>query len=530
MKRFPRIATFIACAAIVTGCAPGAPSGGDVLKRGNGGEPGTLDPSLAEDVHAFNVLADLYEGLMATEADGSLVAGAAMTYTVSADGRTYSFALRPDGRWSNGDAVVAEDFVRRFRNVAAPSTASSYAFLLDSIDNFAEVKAGRKPATALGVTAADSRTLIITLGKPAPWLLSVLTMPVAYPMHRLAARSPQGATQGAVPGNGAYRLVEWLPGESIRLARNPHYWNGSAVAIDDVEFYPVVEPSVELNLFRSGQLHITHTIPPMRVEDLRESMPDALRIAPGLGLYYLAPDLTEPPLDSRPLREALSLAIDREAIVQMLGRGERPAYGLVPPGVAGYTPAEYAWRGLSADARKRRALERYREAGMPDGDRAPIRLVYDSGDVHERIALAVAAMWREVLGLEVELERLEWKLFLATRERRDAWDVMRFSWFGDYDDPTTFTDLFRSDSDQNLPAYANPDYDDALDRAAGSAESGDRPAEIAAAEAMLLDDYPIIPLYFYVSKHLVDPRVVGFESNSLDRHPSRHLSLEESAR
>ena len=496
----------------------------DVLRRGNGGDPGTLDPSLAEDVHAFAVLGDLYEGLVAPGPDGTIVPGVAESHSVSRDGLRYDFRLRADARWSDGSPVVAGDFVRRIRDVAAPGSTSAYGFLLAPISNFDAVSAGRLPADSLGVEALDRHTLRLTLDRPAPQLMSVLTMPVAYPMHAAARRD--GATPGAAPGNGAYRLVAWQPGDVLRLERNPRYWNADSVAIEQVEYYPIVEPAAELNLYRARELDITHTVPPASLERLREERPGELRIAARLALYYVALDLGEPPLDKQPLREALSMAVDREAIARMLGRGEKPAYGLVPAGVPGYSPVRYDWRSARDEDRKRLARDRLAAAGIEPADLPPLRLVYDDGDVHERVALAVAGMWQDVLGLEVELDKREWKRFLETRARRDEWDAMRFSWFGDYEDPATFTELFRSGSDQNLPGYDSAAYDALLDRAT-TADGAARASLLASAERRFLDDYPIVPLYFYVSKHLVSPRVRGFEDNALDRHPSRFLSFEE---
>jgi len=512
--------------ALVAGCSNEPVAGTAVLKRGNGAEPGTLDPSLAEDVHAFNVLADLYEGLVAAGPDGALVAGVAASWTVSEDGRRYTFELRPDARWSNGETIVAEDFIRRFHDVASPSSASPYAFLLAPIENFSAVKEGRLPLSSLGVAAPERDMVRITLDEPAPYLLSVLTMPVTYPMHRDARDSERGSA----PGNGAYRLDDWRPGDVIRLLANEHYWDAGSVAIDRVEYFPLADPTAELNRYRAGDLDITHTVPPAQIDRLRQNRGHELRIATKLGLYYVALDLTEAPLDNLALREALSLAVDRESIVTMLGRGEQPAYGLVPPGIRDYAAATYSWQELDAGDRERRAAERFEAAGVAASGTPSIRLIYDAGDVHERVALAVAAMWEDVLGVTVELERLEWGVFLDTRERRGDWDAMRFAWIGDYDDATTFLDVFRSDSDQNLPAYANTGYDATLDRAATIGEVGRRAKALAAAERMLLEDYPVVPLYFYVSKHLVSPRIVGFEDNALDRHPSRYLSFEETVR
>ena len=516
---------------LLAACGGGAPPSGPapdsaVIVRGNGGEPGSLDPALAEDIHAFNVLADLYEGLVATDAAGRLVPAVASAWTISDDGRRYVFTLREDARWSNGDPVEAGDFVRAFRRVADPETASAYAFLFEPLENFTAVAAGERPPEDLGVAAPDAHTLVVTLSRPAGQLLSVLAMPLAYPLHPRAARSVDAGDPGSFIGNGPFVLRSRDFMGPIRLARNPLYRESASVAIDEVVYLPVVDEAAELNMYRSGELDITHTIPPEALPALRETHAGELRIAPMLALYYLALDLGEPPLNNPALRAALSLAIDRKRIVEVTGRGEAPAYALVPPGVHAYAGPSYDWRTLDDAARLERARALYRDAGYGPDRPLALSYVYDAGGVHEQIALAIVDMWENALGVEVELDRREWQYFLETRDRRDEWDVMRFSWFGDYDDPLTFLDLFRADSPQNLPAYSSEVYDRQLAEAVATVDAGERARLFAQAEATLLADHPLIPLYFYVSKHLVAPRVDGFEDNVLDRHPSRYLRLD----
>ncbi len=252
-----------------------------------------------------------------------------------------------------------------------------------------------------------------------------------------------------------------------------------------------------------------------------------MRIAPSLALYYLAFDLSEPPFDDVRLRQALSMAINRQTLVDVLGRGEQAAFGLVPPGVANHIAPRYDWQFMTVEERQAIARDLGRQAGYGDGNSPPLRLTYDVGDIHEKVALAVTSMWREVLGIEVELEKKEWKYFLATRDDRSSWQIMRFAWTGDYNDASTFTDIFRADSPQNLPGYMNPDYDRLLDEANGHIDLEDRASMMSAAESMLLEDYPIAPLYFYVSKHLVSDRVRNFQNNILDRHPTQFLQLKQ---
>jgi len=290
-------------------------------------------------------------------------------------------------------------------------------------------------------------------------------------------------------------------------------------------YFPTDDPNAELSRYRAGELDMTATVPTASILKLKESRSDELRISPSLALYYLAFDLTEHPLDNSKLRQALSMAIDRRALVELLGRGEQAAYGIVPPGVAGHEPAGYAWQSLPDSDREARAQSHYAEAGYSADNPLELKLTYDAGDIHEKVALAVSAMWNVVLGAEIVLETKEWKYFLATRDDRVAWQVMRFAWFGDYNDATTFTDIFRANSPQNLPAYENAEYERLLDAAVLADSNESRVQLMTSAERRLLEDYPLVPLYFFVSKHLVSPQVENFEASVLDRHPSQFLEL-----
>jgi len=516
----------------LTGCTDSGPNAdrpvaGDVIRRGNVEDPATLDPALAEDVHTFNILVDLYEGLVAEDARGNLVPGVAHSWSVSDDLLRYTFELRSNVLWSNGDALTAGDFARGLRRVAAPATPSSYAFLLESIENFAEVKAGEMPEDALGVEVIDERTLVIRLHEPNVYFLSLLAMPVAYPLHGDGSNPAQFEDPTRFVGNGAYVLEQRLLGRPVILRQNDRYWDAASVETESVEFVAIVDEVAEFNMYRAGELQITATIPPSHIDQAREEHTDEVRIAPSLALYYLAFDLTEPPLSVTALRQALSMAIDREQLVSLLGRGEHPAYSVVPPGVANYDGAEYQWKSATKEQRQQHARDLYQSAGYGADKPLKLKFVYDVGGIHERVALIVSAMWQETLGVSVALEKREWKYFLETRDNRDEWQVMRFSWFGDYNDASTFLNVFLSESVQNLPRYRSSDYDKLIVSAANLADLESRAAYLQQAEEILISDYPIAPLYFYVSKHMVNANISGFENNILDRHPSKYLRREK---
>jgi oligopeptide transport system substrate-binding protein len=335
LHKLSKYALIAATTIAVAACNPSPESAGGlqdtspqrVLRRGNGGEPHSLDPAIAEDAHAFSVLGDLYEGLIIEGGDGTLLPGVAERWDVSPDGRRYTFYLRQDANWSNGEPISAQQFVAGFRRVLAPGTTSAYAFLFEPIRNYEAVIAGQMPPEELGVIAADERTLVIELHTPALYFPGILALPIAYPLYggddfdERQFHEPEKFV-----ANGPYVLDSWSIGEKIRLTKNPKYWNADAVQIDAVEYLPITDPTTELNMYRAGELDITFTVPKERIGELRESQAEALRVAPSLGLYYLAFDLSEPPFDDVRLRQALTMAIDRETLVKVLGRGEQAAF------------------------------------------------------------------------------------------------------------------------------------------------------------------------------------------------------------
>ena len=314
----------------------------------------------------MTILRDCYEGLVSMAPDGSPIAGAAESWSVSEDGRRYTFRLRAAARWSNGDPLVAEDFVAAFRRLVNPATASQYALMLEPVVNAADIVAGRKPPESLGVAATDDATLVVDLAQPSPYFIAMLSHPSTFPVHRptLAAKPKEFARPGYAVTNGAFTPSSWEIGSHILAIRNTNYWNDKANRIDVVRYVHVADPVTELTRFRAGDLDVTYTVPPGEVARLEKELPGQLRIAPHVGVYYYGLALDLPPFKDAPkLRQALAMAVDREVLTQqVLGDGERPAYGWVPPGVAGYTPQRFDW------ARPRRAgAHRGSEAAVRGG-------------------------------------------------------------------------------------------------------------------------------------------------------------------
>ena len=497
------------------------------LRRGNGSEPDSIDPQLARMEAAMTILRDCYDGLVSMDRNGAPIPGAAESWTVSPDGRRYTFRLRADARWSNGDRVVAEDFAAAWRRLVDPATASQYALMLEPVVNAADIVAGRKPASDLGVAAPDEATLVVDLAGPSPYFLAMLSHPSTFPVHRptLADHPKEFARPGVAVTNGAFVPAEWAIGSHIRATRNPRYWNEAATRLDAVRYVHVADPATELTRFRAGDLDVTYTVPPGEVARLGEALPGQLRVASTVGVYYYGFALDLPPFEDAPkLRRALAMAVDREVLAaQVLGDGERPAYGWVPPGIAGYEPQRFDWAGLDADARIAAAKRLYAEAGYSPARPLRVELRTSKSPLHDRVALAVTAMWKQHLGAEVSLRSEDFRVLKAAIDAREA-PLYRGSWIGDYNDAYSFLQVLKGGFGINLPRYASDPYDVALAMAA-VATGEERAAHLAAAERQLLADVPLIPLYFYVSKHLVAPRVEGWYDNVMNVTYSKDLAV-----
>jgi oligopeptide transport system substrate-binding protein len=496
-----------------------------ILRRGNGPEPESLDIHRARSEAALTILRDLYEGLTAIGADGTPVPAAADHCEVSSDGKTYRFHLRTDARWSNGDAVVAEDFTAAWRRLVDPHTGAQYAGILGPVRGAAEITAGRADPGTLGVHSDDPATLVVELARPTPYFLSVLTHPATFPIHRgsLATSGRAFAKPGVMVSNGAFVLTRWDFGSHLVAVRNARYWNDPATRLDEIEYYSFADADSELKAFRTGQVDITSTIPAAQVPWIKAHLGRALHVAPQLAVYYLGLNLRKPPFENSPeLRQALSLVIDRERLVQSVtGAGEGPAYTFVPPQVHGYSPPVPEYAAWPMPQRILRAKELLLKAGHPPF----IELRYNSGELHGRIAVAVAQMWKESLGVDTVLRAEEFKVLLQDIDRGDV-SVFRASWLGDYDDAYGFLQVLQSGFGINLPHYANPDYDDLLERAANDGDLNHRRELLQRAEALMLADQPLIPLYFYVSKHLVNARVHGWQDNTMNVVYSKNLAKE----
>jgi ABC-type oligopeptide transport system substrate-binding subunit len=514
---------------VLGACSANDMDDAQMLHRGIEAEPESLDFHKARSTAAGDVQRDLGEGLTGYTADGELLPRAAESWKISEDGRDYRFSLRRDARWSTGEPVTAEDFVYSFRRLVDPATASFYSQSVIDVENAAAIVAGEKALGELAVTATGDYELHVRLARPTPYFLAVLTHPSMFPVHRASVEQhgDAHARPGRLVTNGAYTLAAWELGSLIELRRNEHYWDNPSTAIDRVRHHFIAEPAVELNRYRAGELHITNNVPSEAFARLRRERPDELHVAPYLNIYYYGFNLTKPPLKDKPeLRRALSMAIDRRALTENVTlRGEAPAWSWVPPGVDNYAERQLPYASMSDEERKAAARRAYRQAGYSDSKPLRIEIRYNTSDSHQRIALAIQSMWREVLGVETTLINEEFQVLLSNMRAREVTQVFRSSWLGDYNDANAFLQVMLSDAPSNMTGYSNEEFDLLVRRAAEQTDPERRRMYMERAEDVLLADHPVIPIYFYVSKHLVSSRVDGWGDNVLDYHYSQHLNL-----
>ena len=532
----------IVAAALAAGCgggqggsaAPveiGGPSGTELAERqvlhvGNGAELQSLDPHRSEDVPSSNVHRDIYEGLINEAPDGSLVPGAASSWTVSDDGKTYIFNLRPEARWSNGDPLTAHDFVFSLRRGVDPKTASVYSYILTPILNADDITAGRLAPEELGVRAIDDHTLEIALANVTPYFLGLLTHSMAYPVHRasLEQHGDQFTRPGNHVGNGAFKLDEWVVQSHVKVVRNPNYWDNANTKLEEVWFHATEDQTAEMQRFRAGELDMTDIIPTAQIDFIRQNLSRELMISPYLGSYYYGFNVTRAPFKDNPkLRRALSLAVNRDVITQqILKAGQISTYGFVPP-IDGYVQQQMVEASWTQEQREAEAKRLYAEAGYGPNNPLRTQIMYNTQEDHRRIAAAIASMWKQALGVEAEILNQEWKVFIDTRNQKRDTQVYRQGWIGDYNDPFTFLELLRSTAGQNDAGYNSPEYDRLVAEAQSALDPQARMELLQQAERQLLEDMPILPLYTYVRARLIHPWVGGYEPNIMDHH--RHKDM-----
>ena len=495
--------------------------------RGDGEEPQTLDPHQAESVPSANILRDLFEGLTTEAPAGDIIPGAAIRWNISRDARTYTFYLRRDMLWSNGDPLTADDFVFSLRRAASPATASPSATMLLPIQNAREVLANELPLEDLGIALLDKYTLQITLTGPTPYFLGLLTHPVAYPVNRrnLEEFGDEFSRADRLVSNGAYVLKDWKHRVSIELEKNPLYREAENTIIDHVIFMPIEDVSVEITQFRSGALDWTNEVPNNQFSWLQRNYPDELVISPWMGSYFFGFNLEVEPFVQNPeLRQALLFAIDRQIITDKVTQfGEQPSFALVPPGIEDYIPFVPEYADWTQEQRNEEARRLYELVGYSHENPLRTEIRYNSSENHKKIALAIASMWKQVLGVNTSLVNEEFRVFLQNRQQKVITQVFRAGWISDYNDPYSFLELFRTGDGRNDYGYSNSIFDAVLDEVATERIRARRSRLMFEAERILLSDFAVIPIYSYVTKRLVDQHLKGWQNNVMDHHLTRYM-------
>lgn len=501
------------------------------LNLHNGGDVTSLDPQRMSGDWENRVAGDIFEGLVTEDAEAHPIPGMAESWTVSDDGLVYTFTLREGVKWSDGEPVKASDFVFAFRRLMDPTEAAQYAYLQYPIKNAEAINTGElEDMSQLGVRAVDERTLEITLENPTPFYLGALTHYTAYPLpeHVIAEKGAQWVQIDNIVTNGPYRPTEWVPGSHVQTEKNPEWYDTDSLRIDGTRFFTLEDIPAALRRYRAGEFDILTQFPADQYEWLQANMPGQAHVTPFAGLYYYVLNFEKPPLDNANVRKALSMAIVREAIgPQILGTGELPAYSWVPPGIANYGdgPATVDWKDLPQNEKMAQAQALLEAEGYDASNPLRLQLRYNTDDNHRRLAVAIAAMWRP-LGVEVELINTEVKVHYADL-RAGEFQVGRAGWLADYDDPTNFLDLLKGGIEMNYGRWRNEEYDRLLTQAQSMQDLAARAGVLREAEQIALDDSAAIPIYYYVTKNVVSPRISGFEDNVKDIHRTRWLAKSE---
>ncbi|MCB0416033.1 MAG: peptide ABC transporter substrate-binding protein [Bdellovibrionaceae bacterium] len=500
-----------------------------VLNWGNGTEVQDLDPHIVSGVPEHHIISELFEGLVTVHPQTlEPLPAQAESWTISKDGKIYTFKIRKDAKWTNGENVTANDFVYSWQRLVDPKTAAKYAYQGYYIKNGEAINKGKiKDLKQLGVKAVDAHTLQVELEAPAPFFLGVLYHYSLYPVHQKTVEKfgQRWTRPENIVSNGPFKLESWQLNKVLTVVKNPVYWDAAKVQLSKVNYWPVEKSDTEEKMFRAGELHVTNEIPLPKIPYWQRSKKDVYQQHPYLGTYYYRLNVTKKPLNDKRVRRALNLSIDREDIVKHVTRaGQIPALSFTPPGTGGFTPEGKLPPKVTpktiAEAKKLLA-----EAGYPDGKGLPpIEILYNTLESHKTIAEAIQQMWKKNLGIEVKLFNQEWKVYLATMQTLN-YQIARAGWIGDYNDPLTFLDMFITNGGNNETGFSNKEYDKLVRDVKHETNQAKRLKMFQRLEDILMDELPIVPIYTYTRVYLKDPKVAGWYPNVMDYHPLKFVSL-----
>ncbi|HCM9276079.1 ABC transporter substrate-binding protein [Enterobacter hormaechei] len=500
------------------------------LVRNNGSEPASLDPHKVESDVEFNIISDLFDGLVSVSPAGEIQPRLAEKWE-NKDNTVWTFHLRPGITWSDGTPITAEDIVWSWQRLVDPKTASPYASYPGSmrIVNGTDIAEGKKAPESLGVKAINDTTLEVTLTQPNAAFLAMLAHPSLVPIDKvLVGRFGDKWTKPEhFVSSGAYKLSQWVVNERIVAVRNPKYWDNEHTVINKVTYLPISSEAADVNRYKAGEIDIVYTVPINQFAQLKKTLGSELDVSPQLATYYYQFNTTRPPFNDARVRKALNLALDKDIIAgKVLGQGQRPAWLISQPDIGGVKLQNPDYASWPMDKRIAEAKKLLAEAGFNDSHPLSFNLLYNTSESHQRIAIAASSMWKKNLGVEAKLQNQEWKTMLDTMHTHN-FDAVRYAWIADYDDAATFLNTFRTGDSQNTTQYSNPDYDRALVNAAKSKTAQERGKFYQQAEDLLGRDVPAIPVYHYVRTHLVKPWVGGFTPDKLGYYYTKDMYIKK---
>jgi oligopeptide transport system substrate-binding protein len=494
--------------------------------RNNGAEPETLDPALAETNVAHNLTRDLFEGLTAKDNEGRLVPGVAESWR-QVDPTTWTFRLRANATWSNGDPVTAEDFVYAWRRFLDPKTASKYASTFAVfVNNGTEITKGTKQPADLGIRALDRLNLEIKTPYPVGFMPELVSNSQFGPTHKatIDKHGKEWTKPGNLVGNGAYVLKEWQVNSKVVMEKNPRYWDARNVVLTRVTYLPVEDGNADLKLFQSGEVHWMNQLPPGSFDKLKAEHPKEIRNSTLLGLRYYSLLASDPLLKDVRVRKALSMVLDRNILADKItADGQIPAYSVIVKGLAGAELTAYDWVSWPMERRVTEAKKLLAEAGVAPGTK--LKFAYNTSDYHKQMAIFAGSEWKNKLGLDLELENMEFKVLLE-RRHKGTYQIARNGWGADYNDATNFLTLVQCDSEQNDNKNCNKAAEALITQGNNSTDPATRSRLLTQAARMIMDDYPMIPLLQTTRPRLIKSFVGGFSpNNSMDVFRSKELYL-----
>ncbi|WP_128291137.1 peptide ABC transporter substrate-binding protein [Afifella aestuarii] len=499
--------------------------------RGNDADPETLDQHKTSTISEANVLRDLYEGLVVYSSSAKVVPGVAESWETSDDGLTWTFHLRDDAKWSNGEPLTAGDFVFSYQRIINPETGAKYANILYPIKNAEAANSGKVPPEEIGVKALDEHTLQFTLENQTPYFLELLTHQTSLPVYPPAVK--EFGTDFVQPenmvSNGAYTLQEFTPNSRIVLVKNKNFHDADNVAIDKVIYIPFEDRSACLRRFEAGEVQSCSDIPTEQMKYVKDTLGDEVHIVPYLGNYYYAVKADKEKLSDVRVRQALSMAIDREFIADEIWAGAMlPAYSLVPPGIGNYGEPAYAdYKDMDPLDREDKAIELLEEAGYGKDNPLSVEIRYNTGENHQNTATAIADMWKNI-GVKTTFVTADGATHYAYLRDKGDFDIARAGWIGDYSDPQNFLFLVESNNPGfNYANYNNPEYDALMEKAEETSDLDERAEVLKQAETIFMRDLPFIPILYYSSLSLVSDKLQGWEDNLVNVHGTRWMSLEQ---